>query len=154
MEEINTTLVGLQIFLIFFFFFHFVYIWGLNAWLLHFIFYLTIIKARQLEGLIFITSPSSFGNGWLWIVLLMKCKWVFLAFQIFKGWKIAWWKTTNDYVKNCKLGMYMVMQKKHGETLFLLHKYLFLKRVLFQSGIFQSNHSLLILDEHGSHVTK
>jgi len=71
-----------------------------------------------------------------------------LRFYIFKGENIK-----NNYIRHCKLGTCMTMQKNAWMTCFLFKEFLsfFIKLVL--GGISQSNHHLLILNGHGSYVT-
>jgi hypothetical protein len=68
-------------------------------------------------------------------------------FYIFQSERIK-----SDYVKHCKFGTCMAIQTKTWMTSFLLKEFLsFFKRSIL-GGIFPSNHHLLILDGHGSHV--
>jgi hypothetical protein len=62
------------------------------------------------------------------------------SWYIFRGKKFI-----NDYIKHCKTRTCMAMQKKTQMTSFLFKE-------LIQNGISQSNHYLLILDGHVSHV--
>jgi hypothetical protein len=71
-----------------------------------------------------------------------------LGFYIFRKEMIH-----EDYIQFCKLGIYMAMQSKAWMTTFLFKEFLsFFKRFIL-SGISSTNKHLLILDEHGSHVT-
>jgi hypothetical protein len=57
-----------------------------------------------------------------------------------------------DYIMHCKPGTCMVIQTKAWMTNFLFKKILsFFKRSVL-GGISPSNHQLLALDGHGSHV--
>jgi hypothetical protein len=69
-------------------------------------------------------------------------------FYIFLGEKMC-----DDYIKQCKLRTCMDMQAKAWMMIFLFKEFLsFFKRSIL-GGISQTNHHLLILDGHGSHVT-
>jgi len=71
-----------------------------------------------------------------------------LRFYIFQGEKIK-----DDYIKHYKFGTCMAIQTKTWMTSFLFKDFLsFFKRSI-PSGISPSNHHLLILDGHGSHVS-
>ncbi len=71
-----------------------------------------------------------------------------LAFYIFKGERLQ-----QNYIKDYKPGTCMVMQKKACMTTYLFKEFpSFFKRLIL-GGIFLTNHHLLILDGHGSHVT-
>jgi hypothetical protein len=59
----------------------------------------------------------------------------------------------DDYIKQCKSGIYMAMQANAWMIVFLFKKFLsFFKRSI-PSGISQTSHHLLILDGRGSDVT-
>jgi hypothetical protein len=71
-----------------------------------------------------------------------------LRFYILQGEKIR-----NDYIKHYKFGTCMAIQTKAWMTSFLFKEFLsFFKRSI-PSGSFLSNHDLLILNGHGSHVS-
>jgi hypothetical protein len=71
-----------------------------------------------------------------------------LRFYIFKRERLK-----DDYIKLCKSITCMAMQNKIWMTSFMFKEFLsFFKRFLL-GGISQTNHHLLILDGHGSHIT-
>ncbi len=71
-----------------------------------------------------------------------------LGFYIFQGERIK-----DDYMKHCKFGTCMVVETKAWMTSFLFEEFLsFFKRSI-PGGSSPSNHRLLILNGHGSHVS-
>jgi hypothetical protein len=81
--------------------------------------------------------------------LIINVTGAFLSrFYIFKGEGIK-----DNYIGDCKPKACMVVEKMAWMTCFLFKEYFsfFIKFILV--GISQSNHHLLILDGHGSHVT-
>jgi len=73
----------------------------------------------------------------------------FSTFYVFKGSKMQ-----KNYVKLCKLGTCMGMQKKNLGDNLIFHELMvyFFLQICFR-GVFQENRHLLIFDGHGSHVT-
>jgi hypothetical protein len=70
-------------------------------------------------------------------------------FYIFKGERLH-----DDYIKLCKQGTCMAMQRKTWMTSFLFKKFMFFFKRSILGGIsFINRIFLLILDEHGFHVT-
>jgi hypothetical protein len=70
-----------------------------------------------------------------------------LGFYIFQGEIIR-----DDYIKHSKFGTCMAIQTKAWITNFLFKEFLsFFKRSIL-GGSFLSNHHLLIINGHGSHV--
>jgi hypothetical protein len=68
-------------------------------------------------------------------------------FYIFRGER-----TKDDYIKHYKFGTCMAIKTKTWMTNFLFKEFLsFFKRSII-NGISPSNHHLLILNGHGSHV--
>ncbi len=71
-----------------------------------------------------------------------------LGFYIFRGERIR-----DNYIRDCKLGIYMVVQKTTWMICFMFKELFsfFMKLVL--GGISQFNCHLLILNMHGSYVS-
>jgi hypothetical protein len=69
-------------------------------------------------------------------------------FLCFRG---EWLK--NDYIKGCKTWTCMVMQNRAWMTTFLFKEFSSLFKKLVPNGISQFNRQILILNNHGSHVT-
>jgi hypothetical protein len=59
----------------------------------------------------------------------------------------------DDYIKYCKVGPCMVMQRNAWMTSFMFKEFLSFFKIYILGGISQSNCHLLIMDGHGSHVT-
>jgi hypothetical protein len=80
-------------------------------------------------------------------MLLSTLQKVSIRIYIFRGERIR-----ENYIKDCKLGIYMVVQKQTWMTCFMFKELFsfFMKSIL--GGISQFNHHLFILNGHGSHV--
>lgn len=80
-------------------------------------------------------------------MLLSTLQKVSIRIYIFRGERIR-----ENYIKDCNLGIYMVVQKQTWMTCFMFKELFsfFMKSIL--GGISQFNHHLLILNGHGSHV--
>jgi hypothetical protein len=73
---------------------------------------------------------------------------ILLGFYISKGKKLC-----DDYIQQCKPRTCMAMEKKAWMTSFFFKEFLSFFKDFIPGGISHTNHHLLVLDGHGSHVT-
>ncbi len=82
------------------------------------------------------------------MLVINVTKGVLLGFYIFRGERLK-----DDYIRFCKPGTCMAMQKKTWMTTFLFKEFLYFFNKSIPSGISFSNRHMLIVDAHGNHVT-
>jgi hypothetical protein len=105
------------------------------------------VLTKKCSHQVYSTIPKS--KEWLTINFAMNAlEGLILRFYIFQGERIK-----DDYIKYYKFGTCMAVQTKAWMTSFLFKEFLSFFKRLILGGSSPSNHHLLILNGHGSHVS-